>query len=300
MLDAGPLALIVRAGAGVQHHRRRGRLAPRHLRLELPGQERRRRRRAGLRTHAGARPPHPRQRGRPARGTVEQEGVLQGARAARTHARPARVRQHRPGVARRAQAFGMRCGLEPPLRHRRGRAAARLEAFGRSRSSTRPKRRSPAPTSSACTLRSAPRPAGSSTPRCCRTPGRAPSSSTPPAVRWWTHDRARGGRAPRASAWRSTCFANEPTTATGAFTDPLLAAAERLRHPPHRRLHRAGAGSHRRRNRPHRPHLQGDRARAERGQPGAERRRPRTCSWCATATGPACWRTSSSSCGRRT
>ena len=45
---------------------------------------------------------------------------------------------------------------------------------------------------------------------------------------------------------------------------------ERLRHAPHRRVDRSGAGSHRRRDRAHRPDLRADRPRAERGQPGAQ------------------------------
>src|SRR5215204_3218255 len=45
--------------------------------------------------------------------------------------------------------------------------------------------------------------------------------------------------------------------------------AEPLRHAPHRRLDRPGAGGHRRRDRPRHPHLQGDGARPERRQPRA-------------------------------
>ena len=60
MLDAGPLALIVRAGAGVNTIDVAGGLGARHLRLELPGQERGGGRRAGPRPDPGARSPHSR------------------------------------------------------------------------------------------------------------------------------------------------------------------------------------------------------------------------------------------------
>ena len=91
---------------------------------------------------------------------------------------------------------------------------------------------------------------------------------------------ARRGRRPRgARAARSRergirvgldVFANEPSGATGAFSDPLTALPERLRHAPHRRVHRSGAGSDRRRDRAHRRVLQGHRQGAERRQPGEE------------------------------
>ena len=43
-------------------------------------------------------------------------------------------------------------------------------------------------------------------------------------------------------------FANEPSGGSGEFADPIVKEAGRLRHPPHRRLHRPGPGSHRRRS----------------------------------------------------
>ena len=45
-------------------------------------------------------------------------------------------------------------------------------------------------------------------------------------------------------------------------------AARRLRHAPHRRLDRSGPGSDRGRDRAHRPDVQGDRPRSQRGEPG--------------------------------
>ena len=61
MLDANALALIVRAGRRLQHDRRRCGVGPRHLRRQLSGQQRHRRRRTGVRTDPRARSPHPRQ-----------------------------------------------------------------------------------------------------------------------------------------------------------------------------------------------------------------------------------------------
>ena len=121
MLEAGSLVARRARRRRLQHHRRRRRLAPRHLRVQLPGQERHRGRRAHLRADPGPRPARARQRRRSARGTLEQEGILEGARALRPHARPARLRQHRPGSGQaRARVRHADRRLEPPLRHREG------------------------------------------------------------------------------------------------------------------------------------------------------------------------------------
>ena len=98
MLDAGALSLVVRAGAGyntidVATASQRGIYVS-----NCPGQERHRGRRARVRADPRARPPHSRQRRRAARRDLEQEGVLEGARPVRPDARPARLRQHRPGA----------------------------------------------------------------------------------------------------------------------------------------------------------------------------------------------------------
>ena len=71
-------------------------------------------------------------------------------------------------------------------------------------------------------------------------------------------------RSPRRSARRGLrvgldVFANEPAAATGDFTTIARRRCRRLRHAPHRRVDRPGAGSDRRRNRPHHPQLQGNR-----------------------------------------
>ena len=67
-------------------------------------------------------------------------------------------------------------------------------------------------------------------------------------------------------------YANEPAAATAPFTDDLVGVAGCLRHASHRRLDRSGAGSDRGGDGPHHPQLQGDRPRAERGEPGAAAR----------------------------
>ena len=69
--------------------------------------------------------------------------------------------------------------------------------------------------------------------------------------------------------------------------------AGRLRHASHRRLHRSGAGSDRRRDGAHHPELQGDRAACRTSSTSRSARRRRTCWSSATATGRACWRTCS-------
>ena len=103
-----------------QHDRRRGRLAARHLRVELSRAQQHRRRRAGVWLDPRARSPHSGQRRRPARRPLEQEGVLEGARAVRPHARAAWLRQHRAGDG--AARDGVRDddgGVEPAVRARR-------------------------------------------------------------------------------------------------------------------------------------------------------------------------------------
>ncbi len=111
--------------------------------------------------------------------------------------------------------------------------------------------------------------AASSDARCSDGCGPARSSSTPRAARWSITRRsprrsrdARPARRPR----RLRRTSRRPRPAT--FDDAARRAARRLRHAPHRRVDRSGAGSDRRRDRAHRPRLQGDR-------PGAERRQPR-------------------------
>ena len=54
-------------------------------------------------------------------------------------------------------------------------------------------------------------------------------------------------------------FANEPSGAEGQIDDPILSLPGRDRHASHRCVHRSGAGSDRRRNRPHRPNVRRDR-----------------------------------------
>ena len=65
-------------------------------------------------------------------------------------------------------------------------------------------------------------------------------------------------------------FAAEPAAATGPFADDIVQLPGRLWHPSHRRLDRPGSGSDRRRDRAHRPHLQGHRAGTQRGEPGPD------------------------------
>ena len=103
-----------------EHHRPGRRLAARHLRVELPRQERGRRGRTDDGPAAGARSPDPGQRCRSAGGFLEQEGILQGARLAGPLDRAARVWQHRSGSgASRPGLRDARAGVEPALRDRR-------------------------------------------------------------------------------------------------------------------------------------------------------------------------------------
>ena len=105
----------------LQHHRRQGRVGARHLRLELPRQERDGRRRADLRAAARHRSPRRRQRRRSARRHLEQEALRQGERAGRQDARRRRRRRHRP----RGDSPG------PRLRHAGGAVEPALRRGGR-------------------------------------------------------------------------------------------------------------------------------------------------------------------------
>ena len=108
MLDAGRLALVVRAGAGyntidVAAASTRGIYVS-----NCPGKNAIAVAELTFGADPRARPPHPRQRRRAARRQVEQEGVLEGARPARPDARRCSARQHRAGDGPGApQAFGM-------------------------------------------------------------------------------------------------------------------------------------------------------------------------------------------------
>ena len=93
-------------------------------------------------------------------------------------------------------------------------------------------------------------------------------SSTPRAARWSITRRSRRRCATRGLRVGLDVFANEPDTATGDVPRSARCAARRLRHAPHRRLDRPGAGSDRRRDRPHRPRPSRRPAGAERRQPG--------------------------------
>ena len=83
-----------------------------------------------------------------------------------------------------------------------------------------------------------------------------------------------GARPPRsataASASALDVFAAEPAGGHRAVRRRHRAAPGCLWHPSHRRLDRPGSGGDRRRDRAHRPHLQGHRPGAERGEPGSD------------------------------
>ena len=173
MMDAGELALIVRAGAGYNTIDVGGRLGARDLRVELPGQERDR----GGRAHVGA---DPRARSPDSRTTSPSCARAAGTR--RSSRRRRASRDGRSGCSAsatsarrsrtRAQAFGHDLVIwSSRLRRRDGRrpatATTSTSASSRGRRSRRPPgTRRRARTSSASTSPSARTPAGSSTRNC--------------------------------------------------------------------------------------------------------------------------------------
>ena len=217
-------------GRRLQHDRRRRRVGPRHLRLELPGPERGRRGRARVRPDPRARPADPGQRRRPAGRPLEQAGVREGPRPVRHDARAAGVREHRPGAG--APRPGVR--LQP--RHLgstlRGRPRPRPDAVRPRPPSAGPDRRDRVV---ARRGRRAgrhpqrppgariPRPEGSSTRTFSDACGRARWSSTPPGPRWSTTTALADAVRERGIRVGLDVYPNEPTTGTAAFDDPLVA-----------------------------------------------------------------------------
>ena len=135
-LKAGTaLTLVIRAGRGHRHHRRDDRVEPRHLRLQLSGQELDRGGRAGDGAAARLRPPDPRPGGRPAPGQVEQGRVLQGAGALRPDPRHRgagadRPRDRGPGAGVRHAGAGLVAQLTHEEADRLGIAYAQTPAGG--------------------------------------------------------------------------------------------------------------------------------------------------------------------------
>ena len=257
------LKLIVRAGAGVNTIDVKAATAQRRARRQLPWQERDRRRRAGDRPDARARSADPRQRRGPARRQVEQEGVLEGARPVRRDAR----RSSAPAASRRevivrAAAFGMTVvlwsrrfnGQDRALTAGRGRRARPRPAAQQTTIALAPSPAEVAARADVLTihLRSRRRPGSSSTRTCSRRLRPGASSSTPPAPRSSTTTRS--ARAAREKQLRVglDVFAIEPADVHRRLRRSDRPGARRLRHAPHRRVHRSGAGSDRRRDRQHR------------------------------------------------
>ena len=178
-------------------------------------------------------------------------------------------------LARRAQAFGMDLVIwsrrfEDDLavdlgdlrsRHVGPRVAGRRRRHtGRGRGSERHPERPRRPGSRDARARRRGRSSPGSGPARSSSTRRGPRSSTTTALA--DAVRERGLRV------GLDVYPDEPTTGTAEFHVPLAPVARRLRDPPHRRLDRAGPGGDRRRDRPDRPLVQGDRA-------GPERREPR-------------------------
>ena len=306
MLDAGPLALIVRAGAGyntidvaaasargiyVSNCPGKNAIAVAELAFALllaldrriPDNV------ADLRAGHWNKKEYSKARG------------LQGP-----DARPARLRQHRPGDgAPRARVRHAPGRLEPALRSAEPRTSRRCgSTTGRtifaSRSSRR-RRRSPR-------VRRPERAPGARAGDAEDSSTRRSSTRLKPGAYFINTARAESSTTPRSSRRSANAgfasaldvFADEPSAGDRRLHRSDRRAAERLRHAPHRRLHRPGAGSDRRRNRPHRRGPTRRPARCRTSSTSRRRRRRRTCSSSGTAIGPACSRTCSTSCAPAT
>ena len=292
-VDAGTaLNLIIRAGAGLQQHRRRVGERTRHLRRHTPGQECVSRGRAHV--HADRLPRSP--------------GTGRRRQSARREVGKTRVcPSDRPG---RAQNRHPRHGARRP---RRAASSPRPTACGRTHSAARSRRHapassaSPAPrapkiwlersTSSRSTWSSSKERGKSSAARCSRRCRTAPSSSTRRDAELVDYDalaradteEAAARRARRAS--RRAGQRETPVTRTPALERPGL------RHAAHRRFDGRGANRHRHGVRAHPAQLRHQGRGAERGQHQRHllvalpaRRTPRSTR---SARSPTCWRCSS-------
>ena len=240
-------------------------------------------------------------------GTLEQEGVLEGARALRDgrwgcSASAASARE----VIRRAAGFGMNVvlwsrrfdGQDRPMTEQEARELGVEPALRTIRSTLAP---TPADVASRADILSLHLALG---PETQRTGGCRAAGATQ-AGRDRDQHRARRGRglcgarrrgSRRRASRRARRLRRRAGGGDGGVQRSAGVAARRLRHASHRRIDRPGAGSDCRRNRPHHPQLQGDRPGAERREPGERERPRRTCSSSATATVPACSPTSSTTC----
>ena len=228
-------------------------------------------------------------------GTLEQEGVLEGARPVRPDARPARLRQHRPGGGEaRARVRHAGRGLEPPVR----RPAGRTSPTSRSRCSWRASPAEVAERSDVLSVHLALNADTRGLVNASVLDKLKPGSYFINTARAEVVDYAALEKAVRERDIRVglDVFADEPTdgdrrvqgrdrrrcrTSTARITSARRPIRRRRRSRP-----RPCASS-----RPTRTP-----ARCRTSSTWRRRRRRRTCSSSATATGPACWRTCSSTC----
>ena len=203
-------------------------------------------------------------------GQVEQEGVLEGARLYGRTLGLLGFGSIGQEMARRARAFGMQVVVWSPRFVRDG-AAARAALSRRSRrhraavagrGGRAQRRPQPAPRADAR------HEAASSAPR--SSTGSSRASYVVNTARGEIVDHAALAEAVQTRGLRVALdvFAHEPAGGDRAFHRSDRRPARRLRHAPHRRLDRTGAGGDRRRSGARHPRLQGDRQ-------GAERREPR-------------------------
>ena len=271
---------------GDQHHRHRHGRQPGRPGRERAGPQRRRGRRADHGPAAGDRPADPRQRRRPARGPLGQEGLRQGRRPARQddgHPRPRvdRPRRRRAGGGvRHPRAGAGQAG--PFVVHRR----TRSRSSGSSCATRCPTCSAP-PTSSPCTCR----PSAETKHLVDDEFLAPPEGRRDPAQHLARRRRRRGGPAQgprrRHGAGRSRRVRRRAGQGDGQLALVAGPAPARGRHPSHRRVHPAGpARDGRRRGR--------DRRRVRRRR-GPQLRQPRSRparlgrpSPCATSTGSAC------------
>ena len=266
MLDAGALSLIVRAGAGVNTIDVAGASKRGIYVSNCPGKNSVAVAELTFGADARARPPGARQRRRAARRDVEQEGILEGRGPDRPDARPARLRQHRPGGGEaRARLRHAGARVEPPVRRDRPARAVADEPIRRctvvdiaGRALWR------AATWSACISRSTKETRGFVG---------AAILEHAEAGRVLHQHRSRRGDGLRGARGRGASEQGHPRRARrvreradrrrpAAFADAHRGAAERLRHASHRRVDRSGAGSD---------------CRAKRSASSAPTRRPARC-----------------------
>ena len=249
-----------------RHDRRRGRLAPRRVRLQLPGQEQHRGGRAGARPH-----PRPATGGfrtrRPTSGAASGTRASTPRPAACTAAPSASWGWARSAARSRSGRSPSACGWWPGRASSPSRTPTRL-AIGYCQTPLEVARQSDVVSINVAATAETKQLVNRGVPR-RHAAGRLPDQHRR-AARWWTRRRWREAVREKGIRAGLDVYQDEPAGNTGEFKPALARVAGRVRHPSRRRLHRPGPGRDRPRDHPDRPGIPGDGRCPELRQPAGQ------------------------------